>query len=82
MESVDGNAIAGRLVDHFGTEMTTAWGACAHCGARAQIAELEVYLRAPGPVVRCRSCRAVVMVLADAHGQAIVNTDGFRLDEP
>ena len=32
MEALDGNAIAGTLFEHFGTEMTTTIGACAHCG--------------------------------------------------
>jgi hypothetical protein len=79
MEAVDGNAIAGQLLEHFGVEMTTAAGTCAHCGARAQIAELRVYNRAPGAVVRCRSCAKVVMVLVDVHGHTRVHMDGFRL---
>ncbi|HWD74419.1 MAG TPA: DUF6510 family protein [Solirubrobacteraceae bacterium] len=79
MEAVDGNAIAGRLFEHFGVEMTTATGTCAHCGARAQIAELRVYDRAPGAVVRCRSCGKVVMVLVDISGHTRVHMDGFRL---
>ena len=63
MEALDGNAIASLLLDVFGTEMTTASGVCASCGARAQLAELVVYVRAPGTVVRCRSCASVLMVL-------------------
>ena len=30
---VDGNAIGGMLMELFGTEMTTAVGTCAACGA-------------------------------------------------
>ena len=33
MEALDGNAIAGLLQEVFGTEMTTALGMCATCGA-------------------------------------------------
>lgn len=47
MEALDGNSIAGELYEFFGTEMTTARGACAHCGAAAKIAELSVYSKAP-----------------------------------
>lgn len=47
MDALDGNAIAGQLFEHFGTEMTTAWGSSAHCAATAQVAELRVYMRAP-----------------------------------
>jgi hypothetical protein len=55
MDALDGNAIAGQLVEVFGTELTTAIGTCAGCGASGAVAELEVYLQAPGTVVRCRA---------------------------
>ena len=41
--TLDGNAIGGMLMEIFGTEMTTAVGTCAHCGAVAQVAEFAVY---------------------------------------
>jgi hypothetical protein len=82
MEALDGNAIAGLLVDLFGAEMTTATGECAHCGAVAQVAELVVYLRAPGTVVRCRTCESVVMVLVDVRGIACVDLSGLARLEP
>ena len=80
MEALDGNAIAGGLLEYFGTEMTTAWGSCAHCGTSAQIAELRVYGRAPGTVVRCASCGAVVIVVARIHGALQVTLSGFQLE--
>ena len=79
MEALDGNAIAGQLDEHFGTDMTTAIGACAHCGTRAQIAELSVYSRAPGAVVRCRACGNVVMVLVTSRGSTQVRAEAFEL---
>ena len=82
MEALDGNAIAGLLLDVFGTEMTTASGVCASCGARAQLAELEVYLRAPGTVVRCRSCESVLMVLVEVRGITCVDLRGLASLEP
>ena len=69
MQALDGNAIGGLLLEVFGAEPTAATGTCAHCGAVAQVAELVVYLEAPGTVVRCRSCEAVVMVVVE-HGSA------------
>jgi hypothetical protein len=81
MEALDGNAIAGQLFDLFGVEMTTATGECTHCGAVTQMAELVVYLRAPGTVVRCRSCTEVVMVLVDKRGIACVDVRGLDLLE-
>lgn len=80
MDGVDGNAIAGPLFEHFGREMTTTVGACAHCGTRSQIAELAVYLRAPGSVVRCRHCGNVVMVLVQVRDELRVESRGFLMD--
>jgi Family of unknown function (DUF6510) len=77
MEALDGNAIAGLLLDVFGAEMTTATGVCAHCGASGLLAEQMVYNRAPGTVVRCRSCTWVLMVLADVRGIYCVDLRGL-----
>lgn len=79
MDPLDGNAIAGRLFECFGSEMTTAEGRCKHCGTRSLIGELEVYSRAPGDVARCRTCRNVVMVLVDIRGSIQVRADAFEL---
>jgi hypothetical protein len=82
-EGLDGNAIAGLLFDVFGTELTMATCECASCGAHGLLAETEVYLRAPGTVVRCRRCRSVLMVLVDARETTCVDLRGLnRLDAP
>ena len=77
MDALDGNAIAGQLVEVFGAEMTTATGVCASCGASGVVAELVVYLQAPGTVVRCRSCGSVLMVLVTARGVTCVDLRGL-----
>jgi len=74
---LDGNAIAGLLHDVFGTEMTTATGQCATCGAVAQVAETVVYLDAPGTVVRCRVCLSALMVIAAIRGMNCVDLRGL-----
>jgi hypothetical protein len=79
MDAVDGNAIGGALLEHFGAEMTTASGACAHCGTVARIAQLRVYVRAPGAVARCHNCGGVVLVVVERTGRREVNLDAFRL---
>jgi hypothetical protein len=33
---------------YFGSEMTTAMGACRHCASVSEIAELAVYMQSPG----------------------------------
>jgi hypothetical protein len=75
--ALDGNAIAGLLVAVFGAELTTTTGECANCGARGPLAETVVYLRAPGTVVRCRSCHSVLMVLVTVRGTTCVDLRGL-----
>jgi len=83
MDPVDGNAIAGLLVEAFGTEMTTAIGVCGHCDATGMLAEQVVYNRAPGTVVRCRSCAGVLMVLVEVRGTYRVDLEGLAaLERP
>jgi Family of unknown function (DUF6510) len=81
--ALDGNAIAGQLVDIFGAEMTTMAGTCATCGTSGMVAELAVYVRAPGTIARCRSCESVVMVLVTIRGITCVDLRGFaELESP
>jgi hypothetical protein len=77
MEPLDGNAIGGLLHEVFGAEMTTVKAVCAHCGDVAQMAELVVYLEAPGTVVRCRNCGNVVIVILAAKGVNCVDLRGL-----
>jgi len=58
---LDGNAIGGLLLELFGWEMTDATAVCRSCGAEGPMACLDVYVHAPGTVVRCRTCQSVVM---------------------
>jgi Family of unknown function (DUF6510) len=81
MEALDGNAIAGLLYEHYEREMTTAVGACTHCHTSACIAELDVYVKAPGAVARCRHCGDVVFVLVSVRGVTNIHAEGFSLDD-
>jgi phage FluMu protein Com len=82
MEALDGNAIGGMLIEIFGAEMTTATAVCDHCGAVAAVAEVAVYLEAPGTVARCRSCDTVLMVVVDVRGTKCVDLRGLASLEP
>jgi hypothetical protein len=82
MEALDGNAIGGLLLEVFGAEMTTARGVCGSCGAAGQVAELVVYLEAPGTVVRCRTCSNVLMVVVDVRGTRCIDLRGLAQLEP
>jgi hypothetical protein len=77
MVALDGNAIGGLLFEVFGTDMTAAQTICATCGAAAVVAETVVYLRAPGTVVRCRTCGSVLMIIAQIRGMSCVDLSGM-----
>jgi Family of unknown function (DUF6510) len=77
MDALDGNAIAGQLVDIFDRELTTAIGTCGTCGAVARVAEFAVYMRAPGIVVRCRSCSGILIVLTTIREINCVDLGGL-----
>ena len=77
MEPLDGNAIGGMLHHVFGGEMTMALAECLGCGARGPLAECEVYLGGPGVVVRCRNCRAMMMVLVEVREITCVDLGGL-----
>jgi hypothetical protein len=83
MDALDGNAIGGLLIDVFGTDMTAAGCVCGTCGASRPVAELVVYRRAPGTVVRCRTCGSIAMVFVARHAMISVDLRGLAsLDEP
>jgi hypothetical protein len=41
------------------------------------VAETVVYLRAPGTVVRCRTCGSVLMIIAQIRGMSCVDLGGM-----
>jgi hypothetical protein len=77
MERLDGNAIGGVLLEIFGSEMTTATSVCGSCGATAEVAELHVYLRAPGIVVRCPRCESVLMRIVRSPRRTWLDLQGL-----
>jgi hypothetical protein len=59
-------------------EMTAAEGKCAGCGAVNAIGEVDVYLQAPGAVVRCPACTSVLMRVVRAPGRYWLDLSGMR----
>ncbi len=75
---LDGNAIGGLLREIFVMEMTVAQGTCASCGAVNEVGGLQVYIHAPGTVVRCPACDAVVMRIVRGPGRYWLDLTGTR----
>jgi Family of unknown function (DUF6510) len=72
---VDGNALAGLLREVFVHEMTSARVACAGCGEVEPIGAEHVYIQAPGIVLRCCHCEAVLLVITQRGGRYLL---GFK----
>ncbi len=78
---LDGNAIGGVMLELFGFEMTTVPGSCRNCGAREQMAATDVYLDAPGIVVRCRHCESVLIRIVRGSGRTWLDLSGLSAIE-
>jgi Zn finger protein HypA/HybF involved in hydrogenase expression len=75
---VDGNAIAGLLREIFTMEMTNAESTCAGCGTVHAVGRVDVYLNAPGVVVRCPACEQVLMRIVQGRGRYWIDLTGTR----
>lgn len=75
---LDGNAIGGLLRDIFAMEMTNAFETCASCGAVNEVGRVQVYVQAPGTVVRCPACEQVLMRIVRGKGRYWVDLTGTR----
>lgn len=75
---LDGNAIGGLLREIFTMEMTAAEATCASCSAVNAIGRVDVYMHAPGTVVRCPSCEQVLMRIVRGRGRYWVDLSGTR----
>jgi Family of unknown function (DUF6510) len=69
---LDGNALGALFHDVFGREMTDERACCATCGSVGPLGTLIAYRQAPGDVLRCSTCGAVVLV-------AVSSPSGLRL---
>jgi Family of unknown function (DUF6510) len=75
---LDGNAAAGELREIFGAEMTVVRATCAACGAVREMGALSVYVHAPGTVLRCASCDAVLVRIVRAEERVWLDPSGVR----
>jgi hypothetical protein len=82
MDALDGNAIAGALFEHFGLEMTMAEVRCSQCKSTSLMAELRVYMKAPGSVARCPGCGEVVMVIVNVRGVERFDMSNMEMVSP
>jgi hypothetical protein len=73
---LDGNAAAGLLSEVFAVEMTVALETCASCGTTRAIGATHVYSDAPGVVLRCPACEAILICIVRIRGRLLVDMAG------
>jgi hypothetical protein len=79
---LDGNALGGRLGEIFGRDITGGVAACRDCGSTNQVGALIAYNCAPGHVVRCPGCGAILFVvvrLRDAYRLTVESLRSLQL---
>jgi hypothetical protein len=77
-QRLDGNAVAGALADVFTGDSTMFVDTCDGCGSRTVQAEVHVYVDAPGTVLRCPGCDAVLMRVVRLPGRILVDFPALR----
>jgi len=75
--ALDGNAMAGRILDVLTADFTTASGRCVGCGTTVTLARARVYADAPGTVMRCPSCEHVLVRLVRSPDRAWLDLAGL-----
>jgi hypothetical protein len=75
---LDGNAVAGLLREIFTMEMTNAQSTCAGCGKVHAVGKVDVYLNAPGAVLRCPACAQVLMRIVHSGTRYWLDLTGVR----
>jgi Family of unknown function (DUF6510) len=73
---LDGNAIGGLLGEIFVEELTIARSTCGSCGAVREVGALSVYAQAPGAVVRCPDCDAVLLRIVRSESRIWLELQG------
>ncbi|AYJ47018.1 DUF6510 family protein [Rhodococcus sp. P1Y] len=77
MTYVDGNALAGVFAATLGIDITVATGRCRGCGNTSELARTHAFITAMGAVMRCSECQAVLAVVVENPGSALVNMSGL-----
>ena len=74
---LDGNALAGMLLDLFGSDLTACACECGSCGNHAAIGALLAFTHAPGAVLRCPACGGVLLRVVERSDAYFVEARGL-----
>ncbi len=73
---LDGNAVAGLLMEVFGAEMTAMPTECSHCGNHAEVGSTRAYTQGPGVTLRCSICGGVMARIVQTPDATYVDLRG------
>lgn len=74
---LDGNAAAGLLERCFGTDVTASLIQCDGCGREGPLGEAHAYTQAPGLVLRCPDCEAVLVRVVETPEARYLDVRGL-----
>jgi hypothetical protein len=74
---MDGNAAAGEIGALLSIDVTMARGQCVACGTAGTLASARMYGPAPGLVLRCPACEAVLVRVVEGVGRAWLDLRGL-----
>ena len=77
-QRLDGNAAAGALTEVLVGDATVIAETCGGCGTTTVMAEVHVYMDAPGTVLRCPGCDAVIMRVVRLPDRLVVDFPALR----
>jgi Family of unknown function (DUF6510) len=81
--TLDGNAVAGKLQQIFGHDMTMAVLRCVGCARNVEMGASICFTRGPGVVMRCPACEAVLARIVETPAAVYIDMRGaayVRLD--
>ena len=73
---LDGNAVAGLLVDIFAIDVTASLTECAACGQQGEMGSLLAFNQAPGIVLRCPACENVMLRIVETPEYYYIDARG------
>lgn len=73
---LDGNAAAGQLSQCFAFDVTMAVVICGGCALEGHLAELQLYGRGAGIVLRCRRCDTVNIRMLETDSSVSLDLNG------
>jgi hypothetical protein len=74
---LDGNAAAGLLQQCFSSDVTAEIVRCGSCEREGPIGDAHAYSQAPGLVLRCKNCSAILLRIVETPEAHYLDAQGL-----